>query len=155
MRLALYQPDIPQNLGTILRLGACLDVPIDVIGPTGFPAGDRGLKRAGMDYADRAAMTQHVSWQAFCDAERRGRLILITTKAMAPYHEFAFRADDCLLFGSESRGVPDTVHDAADHRLRIPMTAGMRSLNVAVAAAMVVGEGLRQTGFLPNTQVPA
>jgi tRNA (cytidine/uridine-2'-O-)-methyltransferase len=155
MRLALYQPDIPQNLGTILRLGACLAVPIDVIGPTGFPAGDRGLKRAGMDYADRAAMTQHISWQAFCDAEPSGRLVLITTKATALYHEFTFRPDDCLLFGSESRGVPDTVHDAADHRLRIPMTIGMRSLNVAVATAMVVGEALRQTGSLPNTQVPA
>ena len=155
MRVALYQPDIPQNLGTILRLGACLAVPIDVIGPTGFPVGDRGLKRAGMDYADRAAMTQHESWEVFCDADRVGRLILMTTKATALYQEFNFRPDDRLLFGSESRGVPDAVHDSADHRLRIPMTVGMRSLNVAVAVAMVVGEGLRQTGHLPQTPVPA
>jgi tRNA (cytidine/uridine-2'-O-)-methyltransferase len=155
MRVALFQPDIPQNLGTILRLGACLAVPIDVIGPTGFPVADRGLKRAGMDYADRAAMTQHESWKVFCDAERVGRLILITTKATALYQEFNFRPDDSLLFGSESHGVPNAVHDAADHRLRIPMTVGMRSLNVAVAVAMVVGEGLRQTGHLPHTPVPA
>lgn len=155
MRVALYQPDIPQNLGTILRLGACLAVPIDVIGPTGFPMGDRSLKRAGMDYAARAAMTQHESWEVFCDPDRIGRIILITTKATALYQEFNFRPNDSLLFGSESRGVPNAVHDAADYRLRIPMTMGMRSLNVAVAVAMVVGEGLRQTGRLPQTTVPA
>jgi tRNA (cytidine/uridine-2'-O-)-methyltransferase len=108
-----------------------------------------------MDYADRAAMTQHASWQAFRDSALVGRLILITTKATGPYHEFTYRPDDCLLFGSESRGAPEAVHDAADHRLRIPMTVGMRSLNVAVAAAMVVGEALRQTGSLPSTEVPA
>ena len=155
MRVALYQPDIPQNLGTILRLGACVAVPIDVVGPTGFPLGERGLKRAGMDYADRVAMTQHESWRAFCDADRVGRLILITTKATALYQEFNFRPDDCLLFGSESSGVPNAVHDVAAHRLCIPMTAGVRSLNVAVAVAMVVGEGLRQTRRLPRTPVPA
>lgn len=154
MRIALYQPDIPQNVGTILRLGACLDVPVAVIGPTGFPMGDRGLKRAGMDYADQASLTHHRSWQAFCDTGGRGRLVLMTTKAEAPYHTFAFQPDDCLLLGSESRGVPDTVHDTADHRLRIPMHVGMRSLNVAIAAAMVVGEALRQTGGMPTDIAP-
>jgi len=150
MRLALYQPDIPQNLGTILRLGACLDIPVAVIGPAGFPLGDRGLKRAAMDYAEFARVTYHDSWARFGGSRAQGRLVLLTTKADTPYHAFSYRADDCLLLGSESAGVPTAVHAAADHSVRIPMAAGLRSLNVAVAAAMVVGEALRQTGGLPS-----
>jgi tRNA (cytidine/uridine-2'-O-)-methyltransferase len=153
MRLALYQPDIPQNLGTILRLGACLDVPVEVIGPAGFPLGDRGLKRAAMDYAEYAAVTYHDSWGRFGGSRPPGRLILLTTKAQTPYQAFSFRTDDCLLLGSESAGVPETVHASVDHRVCIPMVAGLRSLNVAVAAAMVVGEALRQTGGLPSGPV--
>jgi len=155
VRLALYQPDIPQNLGTILRLGACMGVPIEVIGPTGFPLGDRGLKRAAMDYTDHVAATHHESWHRFNEMRTHGRLVLLTTKAEVPYHTFSFHTDDCILMGSEGAGVPDVVHESADHRLHIPMTPGLRSLNVAVAAAMVVGEALRQTGGLPTAQVPA
>jgi tRNA (cytidine/uridine-2'-O-)-methyltransferase len=148
MRLALYEPDIPQNAGALLRLGACLGVPVDIIEPTGFVLGDRRLKRAGMDYLDLAEFTRHASWARFL-SQRRGRLVLLTTKATVPYHCFAFRRDDILLLGRESAGVPDAVHDAADARLRIPLRPGARSLNVALAAAMVLGELLRQTEQFP------
>src|SRR5262245_54239589 len=148
MRLALYQPDIAQNTGTILRLGACLGVPVDVIGPAGFDMTDRTLRRAGLDYLDHVTLERHESFAAF-DAmrrSRRSRLILLTTQGETAYTDFALHNEDTLLLGRESSGVPDAVHALADARLRIPMRPGMRSLNVAVAAAMVLGEALRQTG---------
>jgi tRNA (cytidine/uridine-2'-O-)-methyltransferase len=148
MRLALYEPDIPQNAGALLRLGACLGIPVDIIEPTGFVLGDRRLKRAGMDYLDLAEFTRHASWARFLD-QRRGRLVLLTTKATLPYHRFVFRSDDILLLGRESAGVPDAVHDTVDARLRIPLRPGARSLNVALAAAMVLGEALRQSEQFP------
>jgi tRNA (cytidine/uridine-2'-O-)-methyltransferase len=148
MRLALFEPDIPQNAGALLRLGACLGVPVDIVEPAGFLLGDRRMRRAGMDYLDAAALERHVSWASF-RAAHGGRLVLLTTKASTDYHRFAFRVDDILLLGRESEGVPDWVHEAADARLRIPMRPGLRSLNVALAAAMVLGEALRQTEQLP------
>ncbi len=147
MRLALYQPDIPQNAGTILRLAACLGVAVDVIGPAGFDMSDRNLRRAGLDYLNHVEIARHVSFAAF-QSMRRGRLVLLTTAASAAYTDFAFAADDTLLLGRESAGVPASVHEVADARVRIPMQPGLRSLNIAVAAAMVLGEALRQTeGF--------
>jgi tRNA (cytidine/uridine-2'-O-)-methyltransferase len=148
MRLALYQPDIPQNTGTILRLAACLGVPVDVIGPTGFDMTDRSLRRAGLDYLDHVEITRHETFEAFTSA-RAGRLILLSSHASFPHHEFAFRAGDVLMLGRESAGVPEAVHAAADARVRIPMQPGLRSLNIAVAAALVLGEALRQTGGFP------
>jgi tRNA (cytidine/uridine-2'-O-)-methyltransferase len=148
MRIALYQPDIPQNTGTILRLCACLGIEAHIIAPAGFPTSDRAFRRAGMDYLDAVALVRHSSWQAFerwC-AERNHRLVLFTTAATLSYLDFHYRADDVLLFGRESAGVPADVHAAADARLRIPMRPGLRSLNVALAAAMAAGEALRQTG---------
>jgi len=147
MRLALYQPDIPQNTGTIIRLCACLGVPLDVIEPCGFTFTDRQLRRAAMDYAPLAEVQRHASWTRFRDAAA-GRLILLTTRGDAAYTAFRFADDDVLLFGSEAAGVPQDVHDAAAARLRVPMRADARSLNVAVVAAMVLGEALRQTGGL-------
>jgi tRNA (cytidine/uridine-2'-O-)-methyltransferase len=148
MRLALYEPDIPQNTGTILRMGACLGVPVDVIGPTGFDMTDRALKRAALDYLDHVEVARHATFAAFEDLRRgRGsRLILVTTKGQMAYTAFAFQRDDTLLLGRESAGVPQLVHQAAHARLRIPMRSSLRSLNVAVAAAMVLGEALRQVG---------
>ncbi len=148
MRLALYQPDIPQNAGTMLRMSACLDVACEIIGPAGFDMSDRALRRAGMDYLTKALIVRHTSFEAF-DEERRAagrRLVLLTTGADRPYCAFDFAAKDVLLLGRESAGVPDHVHQAADARIVIPMRAGLRSLNVAVAAAIVLGEALRQTG---------
>lgn len=148
LSIALYQPDIPQNTGTILRLGACLGVAVHIIEPTGFILSDTGLKRAGMDYLERAAMIRHRSWQAFeiwRQAEAR-RLILLTTKSQRAYLDFAFSDDDVLLFGRESSGVPEAVHAAADHALTIPMVEGLRSINLACSVAMVTGEALRQVG---------
>ncbi len=152
MRIALYQPDIPQNTGTILRLAACLGVEAHIIEPAGFPTSDRAFRRAGMDYLDQVALVRHASWADFQAWRQAGgsRLILFTTRADASYLDHAFRADDILLFGRESAGVPESVHRAADARLRIPMQGGLRSLNVAVAAAMAVGEALRQTKGLPS-----
>ena len=149
MRLVLYQPDIPQNLGTLIRFGACLALPIDVIEPCGFPFGDRNLKRAAMDYASAAAVTRHTSWQAFLSIRQAQRLVLLTTKARHSYAQFSFEPTDWIVVGSESRGVPEEVHAAADHRICIPMSPGLRSLNVAVAAAMVMGEAMRQTEIFP------
>jgi tRNA (cytidine/uridine-2'-O-)-methyltransferase len=148
MRLALYEPDIPQNTGALLRLGACLGVPVDIIEPCGFLFSDRGLKRAGMDYLAEADYRRHESWAAF-EAQRSGRLVLLSSRASNPYTEFVFAADDVLLLGRESAGVPDAVRDAADARLRIPLKPGLRSLNVALAASMVLGEALRQTKGFP------
>ena len=154
MRLALYQPDIAQNTGTILRLGACFGVPIDVIGPTGFDMSDRALKRAALDYLTLVDLTRHVSFDAFMAAraaspEPRGRLVLLTTKAATSHCDFSFAPGDTLLLGRESAGVPDTVHECADARITIPLRPGLRSLNVAVAAAMALGEALRQTRAFP------
>lgn len=146
--LALYQPDIAQNAGTLARLAACLDLALHIIEPAGFPVGDAGFRRAGMDYLDRAAIYRHASFAAF-EAWRTGegrRLVLLTTRAALPYPAFAFRESDVLLMGRESAGVPDAVHALADARIVIPLVAGARSLNVAVAAAMVAGEALRQVG---------
>jgi len=149
MRLALYQPDIPQNAGALLRLGGCLGVPVDIIEPCGFVMGDRQLRRAGMDYLALAEWRRHASWDSFL-AERRGRLVLLTTKGSERYDRFAFAADDTLLLGRESAGAPEEVHRAADARLRVPLRPGARSLNVALAAAIVLGEALRQTHLLPE-----
>lgn len=152
MRIALYQPDIPQNTGTILRTAACLGIGVDVIGPAGFDLSDRALRRAGMDYLARAALRVHDSWAAFL-ADRRaegGRIVLLTTRGAVRHDGFAFSATDTLLFGRESAGVPDDVHEAADARVRIAMVEGVRSLNVAVSCALVAGEALRQTGLWPG-----
>ena len=148
LRLALYQPDIPGNTGTILRLAACLGVSVDIIEPAGFDLSDRNLKRAGMDYIAAVTLTRHVSWERFeaWRADTGRRLVLASTRAAEPYTRFAFQADDILLFGRESAGVPDHVHDRADARIVIPMAPGQRSLNIAMATAMVVGEAMRQTG---------
>lgn len=152
MRLALFEPDIPQNTGTILRLAACLGIAVDLIEPFGFAWDDRRLRRAGMDYLDAVDLTRHTSWTAYriwrAGSDRAGRLILLTTKAAMPYTNFVFEPSDCILLGRETGGVPAEIHSAADARLIIPMRVGARSLNVAVAAAMVLGEALRQTeGF--------
>ncbi|GHB30336.1 tRNA (cytidine(34)-2'-O)-methyltransferase [Pseudovibrio japonicus] len=145
--IALYQPDIPQNTGTLLRLAACMDVTLHLIEPAGFPLSDRALKRAGMDYIERAKLQRHMDWESFREwqlAEKR-RLILMTTKGSRPYTQFAFKKDDLILMGRESSGVPENVHQVADARLLIPMKNGMRSLNMAVSTGMVLGEALRQT----------
>jgi tRNA (cytidine/uridine-2'-O-)-methyltransferase len=147
MRLALYQPDIAQNTGTMLRLAACLGVGVDVIAPTGFDMTDRALRRAGLDYLAHVEIVRHASFADFETARRRSgsRLVLLTTRAETAYTSFAFQVSDTLLVGRESAGVPEAVHAGAAARLRIPMRSGLRSLNVAVAAAMVLGEALRQT----------
>lgn len=148
IRLALYQPDIPQNTGTMLRMAACLGIAVDIVEPAGFDVSDRNFRRAGLDYLDRLEIARHASWRAFeaWRAERGARLVLASTRAATPYTQFAFAPGDVLLVGRESAGVPDEVHAAADARLVVPMRPGLRSLNVAVAAAMIVGEALRQTG---------
>jgi tRNA (cytidine/uridine-2'-O-)-methyltransferase len=148
MRIALYEPDIPQNTGTILRLCACLGLDAHIIEPAGFPITDRAFRRAGMDYLDQVRLTRHGSFQAFEDWRKGERLalVLLTTAGERCYLDHGFRDDQVLLFGRESAGVPEAVQRAADARLRVPMRPGLRSLNVAVAAAMVAGEALRQTG---------
>ena len=151
MQLALFEPDIPQNAGALLRTGACLQVPLHIIEPAGFDASDRALRRAGLDYIEQARMLRHGSFEAF-DQWRQAegcRLILLTTSAQQAYAEFRFHTGDALLLGRESAGVPPHVHAAADARLRVPISSNTRSLNVAVAAAMVLGEGLRQTDGWP------
>lgn len=152
MRLALYQPDIPQNTGTILRLAACLDVPVDVIGPAGFDMTDRSLKRAGLDYLERVKLDRHESFEAYLATRgtSAGRLVLLSSHANLNHTAFAFRPTDTLMLGRESAGVPQEVHDTADARIRIPMAPQMRSLNIAVAAALVLGEALRQTNGFPE-----
>jgi tRNA (cytidine/uridine-2'-O-)-methyltransferase len=149
LRLALYQPDIPGNTGTILRLAACLGLSVDIIEPAGFDISDRNLRRAGMDYLEAVALTRHVNWDRF-DAWRREngrRLVLASTRAALPYTHFEFRPDDILLFGRESAGVPDHVHEMADARVLIPMVEGQRSLNLAISTAMIAGEALRQVAW--------
>jgi tRNA (cytidine/uridine-2'-O-)-methyltransferase len=153
MPIALYEPDIPQNAGTILRLAACLGVTVHMIEPAGFPTGDRAFRRAGMDYLAAVDLMRHAGWKAFEEWRRDAgsRLVLFTTRTRISFLDHSFAADEVLLFGRESSGVPDEVHGAADARVRIPMRAGMRSLNVAVACAMGLGEALRQTGGFPST----
>ncbi|MEI6574106.1 MAG: tRNA (cytidine(34)-2'-O)-methyltransferase [Alphaproteobacteria bacterium] len=152
MHLALYQPDIPQNAGTILRLCACLGVTAHLIEPAGFPISDKNFRRAGMDYLDQIDIRRHIGWTDF-EVWRKSigaRLILATTRGATPYPDFAFRPDDILLMGRESAGVPDDVHESADARLLIPMRTGLRSINVAVSAAMILGEALRQMDAFPK-----
>jgi len=148
MRIALYEPDIPQNTGTILRLCACLGLEAHIIEPAGFPVTDRAFRRAGMDYLDEVAIVRHPSFAAFETWRRREKLtlVLLTTRASLSYLDHPFREDQVLLFGRESAGVPEAVHEAAEIRLRIPMREGLRSLNIAMAAAMVAGEAIRQVG---------
>lgn len=153
LRIALYQPDIPGNTGTILRLAACLGLGVDIIEPAGFDISDRNLKRAGMDYLAAVALTRHVNWERF-EAWRLAsgrRLVLASTKAARPYTDFPYRDGDILLFGRESADVPEHVHERADGRVLIPMVEGQRSINVAMSAAMIAGEALRQTQWLPLT----
>jgi len=152
MRLALFQPDIPQNVGAALRLGACLATPVEVIEPCGFPVSTPELRRAAMDYAEKAEIVRHASWQAFLeDPERKkGRLLLFTTKGAQAFHDFRFEAGDTLLFGRESVGAPEEVHAAAQARLVIPLAPGARSLNLGVSAGMALAEALRQTGGFPS-----
>jgi tRNA (cytidine/uridine-2'-O-)-methyltransferase len=147
MRIALYQPDIPQNTGTILRLCACLQVEAHIIEPAGFPVTDRAFRRAGMDYLDAVAIVRHASWEQFSEWRQTdgGRLLLFTTRGSRSYLDAQYRPDDVLLFGRESAGVPEAVQTAADDRLVIPIASGLRSLNIAMSVAMALGEALRQT----------
>ncbi|GMV62580.1 MAG: hypothetical protein AMXMBFR74_17480 [Parvibaculum sp.] len=150
MRLALYEPDIPPNVGTLIRLGACLGVALDIIEPCGFPWDDRDLKRAAMDYGALGEVERHSSWESFATRRPEGaRIVLLTTKAELPFTGFRFRPSDILLLGRESAGVPAHVHEAADARVTIPMRPPARSLNIALAAAMVLSEALRQTNGFP------
>ena len=152
LRIALFEPDIPQNAGTLIRMAACFGLPVDIIEPCGFVLSDAAFRRAGLDYLDQATIFRHQSWDAFLADHRSARprrLVLLTTKAPASYVKHVFTSDDTLLLGRESAGVPDDEHAAADARLRIPLKAGRRSLNVAMAGAMVLGEALRQTDGFP------
>ena len=149
MRLALYQPDQAGNVGTIIRLAACMGVPLDLIEPCGFPFSDKSLKRAGMDYAEAASVTRHSGWDAF-EAQLPGRLVLMTTNGGTSLAEARLEAGDTLLMGSESRGAPEEVHQRADLRIRIPQASGTRSLNIAVAAGIALAEALRQTNGWPE-----
>jgi tRNA (cytidine/uridine-2'-O-)-methyltransferase len=148
MRIALFQPDIAGNVGTILRLGACLNVAVDLIEPMGFPWSDRALARAGMDYAAQAEVRRHADWEAFA-SQVPGRIVLLTTRGGTRLDEARFAPGDTLLLGSESAGAPDYVHARADLALRIPLAPGFRSLNVAIAAGIALGDALRQTGGWP------
>lgn len=150
MRLALFEPDLPPNLGTILRLGACLQVPVHVIEPCGFPFSIQAVRRSALDYLEHAEIHRHADWAQFLAERPPGRLLLMTTRAAVPYTEFAFRPGDTVLMGRETKGAPDYVHDAADARLVIPIRQGLRSINVATAAAMVMGEALRQCQAFPQ-----
>ncbi len=154
LRLALYEPDIAANTGTILRLAACLAAGVDVIEPCGFVWSEPKLRRAGMDYLDRVDLVRHASWARFRAVPRAGRLVLLSTKAAARLPDFRFRAGDTLLLGRESAGVPDDVRDACDAAVRVPLAAGERSLNVALAAALVLGEALRQLDAYPPDRNP-
>jgi tRNA (cytidine/uridine-2'-O-)-methyltransferase len=156
MQIALFQPDIPQNTGTILRLCACLDVAAHIIEPAGFPTSDRHFRRAGMDYLDHVRLMRHDSWTKFEEWRRASgyRLILFTTKVASSYLDFRYAASDILLFGRESAGVTDAVVAAADARLVIPIKPPLRSLNVAMSAALAIGEALRQTRSLPLKEIP-
>jgi len=152
IRLALYEPDIPQNTGTILRTAACLGVGVDIIEPCGFVWDEKRLRRSGMDYLDQVDLKRHISWVDFQTDHRDGggRLVLLSTKSAVPYTEFTYQAGDTLLLGRESAGVPDSVHDCVDARIIVPLAANMRSLNVAITAGIVLGEALRQTDGFPS-----
>lgn len=145
MQLALFQPDIPQNLGTLIRFSACMDICLHIIEPCGFPLDEKKMRRAAMDYVDKAQVIRHTDWNAFLKSIGESRLILATTKAAKPYTQINYKKDDILLLGRESAGVPDEVHAAADERVLIEMQNGCRSLNIAVSAAMIAGEIIRQT----------
>lgn len=151
MRIALFQPGIPQNVGAAIRLSACFGVGLDVIEPCSFPLDDKSLKRAALDYGPLAHLKRHDSWEAFLKAPERvdGRLLLFTTRGATPFHRFEFQSGDTLLFGNESRGAPDEVHDAVQGRIVIPIRPETRSMNLATTAAMALGEALRQTGGFP------
>lgn len=149
MRLALHQPDIPQNTGTLMRLCACMNVPMDIIEPCGFILSDKNLKRAGMDYLDCLDLTRHADFGAFRRARGTGRIVLLTTKSTSSFLDFTFAPGDTLLLGRESAGVPEDIHAACDARITIPMASGLRSLNIAVSGAMALCEALRQTGGFP------
>ena len=159
MRLALFQPDIAANTGAMLRLAACLDVAVDIIGPAGFDMSDRALRRAGLDYLEHVAIVRHMDFESYLAhrqeaslaAHAPGRIVLLTTRAPTSHLAFAFRADDTIMVGRESAGAPDHVHSLADARVRVPMRTGLRSLNVATTAAIVLGEALRQTQLWPQT----
>jgi tRNA (cytidine/uridine-2'-O-)-methyltransferase len=151
MRIALYQPDIPQNAGATFRLAACLGLPVDLIEPAGFVMSDSHLRRAGMDYLSEVEIVRHMSWDRYLSEAPPARLVLLTTRGEQRHIDFTFKADDTLLVGQESSGVPDAVHNRADARLRVPMRPETRSLNVVTALTLVLGEALRQTdGFSPN-----
>jgi tRNA (cytidine/uridine-2'-O-)-methyltransferase len=150
MRLALFQPDIPQNVGACIRQSACFDVELHVIEPTGFRFDDRAMKRAALDYGPLSHMTRHADWDAFQRDRAPGRLVLFTTRGATPLPDFEFRPDDVLLFGKESAGAPDYVHAAADARVFIPIRPETRSLNLSVSAGIALWEGLRQLGELPT-----
>lgn len=155
MRLALYQPDIPQNTGTLLRLGACLDLAIDIIEPCGFLFNEKAMRRAGMDYLEFSNYRRHNSWNDFLiyreqNTKEYGRIILLTTKGSQSFVDFKFKENDIILMGRESAGVPENVHQKADARLLIPMNPNARSINMAVSAAMAVTEALRQTDGFPK-----
>lgn len=150
MRIALFEPEIAGNVGAIMRLCACLGAAVDLIEPMGFTWDDRRVRRAAMDYIDHVSVTRHANFAAFRETLGQSRLVLLTTKASAPAYDFAYRADDVLLFGKESAGVPPEVVAAADARVRLPMRAEVRSLNLATSAALALGEALRQTGGLPG-----
>jgi tRNA (cytidine/uridine-2'-O-)-methyltransferase len=149
MRIALYQPEIPGNVGAILRLSACLGVAVDIIEPCGFVFSDKRMKRAGMDYADHVSVSRHVDWNEFCE-KAQGRRILLTTHGVLRLQDFAFAPGDTLVMGQESAGVPHDVRASCDFAVRIPLIAGLRSLNVGVAAGIALSEALRQTGQLPE-----
>jgi tRNA (cytidine/uridine-2'-O-)-methyltransferase len=156
VRLALFEPDIPQNTGALLRLAACFAVAVDLIEPCGFLLDDRRLRRALLDYGDLTVVRRHASWPVFlAERDPRSRLVLMTTGGSVPLHRFAFAAGDTILLGRESAGVPEAVHRAADARIAIPLRHGARSLNVALAGAMALGEALRQTGLFPDLKGPA
>jgi tRNA (cytidine/uridine-2'-O-)-methyltransferase len=144
IRLALYQPDIPQNTGTLMRACACLGVALDIIEPCGFVLSDKNLKRAGMDYLDHLDLTRHASWEDFSQTHAARRFVLMTTKTDRSFYDFDFTPDDILIAGRESSGVPEDVHTACGVRITVPMVAGVRSLNIAIATAMVLSEALRQ-----------
>lgn len=150
MRLVLYQPDIPQNAGTILRLAACVGIGVDIVEPCGFVWSEPRLRRAGMDYLEFATVARHTSWEAFLEARTPGRLVLLTTRGATPLPQARFESDDHLVLGRESAGAPEALHAAADLAVRVPMVAGARSLNVAVTAGIVLAEALRQTGGWPS-----
>ena len=147
MRIALYQPDIAQNTGTILRMAVCFGLPIDIIEPCGFIWNSKELKRAGMDYLDKADVTRHMAWECFIQIYKNRRLVLLTTKSSIPHTDFKFQKDDILLFGRESAGVPDDVHNYVQNRIRIPMKAQERSLNIAISCGIAVSEAMHQTGL--------